>query len=93
MGRDPHQKHLLAFCQASKAIGLDGRVMTEDVLFAIVPGDEAVPFFVVEPLDGSGDAHALLLVVDSSGPRAAILQCNHSCFPESKLFPWGRRLP
>src|SRR5579884_2751500 len=44
--------HGLTFLQAAEALRLDGREMDE-YIFAILPGDEAIAFSVVEPLYSS----------------------------------------
>ena len=44
--------HGLAFLQAAKALGLDGRKMNE-YIFAILPADKAVALGVVKPLNCS----------------------------------------
>src|SRR6185295_14143644 len=54
---------LVAFLQAPVSLGLDGAVMAEDVLLAVVTRDEAEALFVVEPLDRSCRTHRLLLLV------------------------------
>ena len=46
--------HLVALVQGLEAAGLDVGVVDENVLTAICGGDEAVTFFLVEPLDGAG---------------------------------------
>src|SRR5690606_26584933 len=45
---------LLVLVQAAVAAGLDGAEVREDVLAAVVRGDEAEALVSVEPLDGSG---------------------------------------
>src|SRR5579864_1577643 len=45
---------LCAFGKALEAFAGDARVMHEQVLCAVLRGDEAVPLLVAEPLDGSG---------------------------------------
>src|SRR5438477_10903933 len=53
-----------AFTQGPMAaIGLDGAVMAEDVLLAVVTRDEAEALLVIEPLDRSCRTHRLLLLV------------------------------
>src|SRR5439155_11157963 len=52
-----------ALRKAPMAFGLDGAVMAEDVLLAVVTRDEAEALLVVEPLDRSCRTHRLLLLV------------------------------
>lgn len=40
----------LAFAEGAKAVGFDGGVVDEEVFAAVVWGDKAVAFVVVEPL-------------------------------------------
>src|SRR3990172_5224994 len=51
--------HLLALRQRTEAFGLDGGVVAEDVLAAVVLGDETEALRVVEPLHGAGSHVAL----------------------------------
>ena len=44
------ERDRLAFLQAAEAVGLDRRIVNENV-FSILPADEAVALRVVEPLD------------------------------------------
>src|SRR6185436_16671132 len=46
-------RHLLTFSQRLEAAALDGRVMHEDVLAAVIRGNEAKTLAVVKPLHGS----------------------------------------
>lgn len=43
----------LADAEGAEAVGLDGGVVDEEVLAAVVWGDEAVALVVVEPLHGA----------------------------------------
>src|SRR6185369_15794123 len=47
----------LAFGQRLEAAALNGGVMDEAVLLAVLTRDEAESLRVVEPLDGPGDTH------------------------------------
>jgi hypothetical protein len=53
----------VAFVQIAIALGLDGRVMDENVLLAVLWRDEAEALLAVEKLDSTCDtvAHELLL--------------------------------
>ena len=42
--------YLLALRQGLEALALNRRVVAEDILLAVVASDEAIAFFVVEPL-------------------------------------------
>src|SRR4051812_20845132 len=53
VARADFEGHELALLEDLVAAHLDGRVVDEDVLPAILDGDEAVALFSVEPLDGS----------------------------------------
>src|SRR5262245_6853809 len=48
----------IAFGQRLEAAALNGGVMDETVLLAVLTCDEAEPLRVVEPLDGPGDTHS-----------------------------------
>ncbi|VXC89350.1 hypothetical protein PSEUDO9AZ_20572 [Pseudomonas sp. 9AZ] len=74
-----HESHLLAFFQALEAIALDSFEVYEEVVTGLW-GDEAVAFFIVEPLDG-----AILTIrhvmspnkfINSPGKAQAGTECN-----------------
>src|SRR5690348_14188352 len=49
--------HPLAFGERLEALALDGRVVNEAVLLAILRGDEPEALGVIEPLHGAGGTH------------------------------------
>src|SRR6478735_5265030 len=60
---------LLVLVQRLVAVGLDGRVVHEDVVAAVLLGDEAEALLSVEPLDGALSHCSLLL---SRGERPSL---------------------
>jgi len=48
--------HLVALVQRTRTARANAGVVTEDVLAAIITGDEAVAFAVTEPLNGACDS-------------------------------------
>ncbi|CAN1753065.1 hypothetical protein LINPERHAP1_LOCUS5001, partial [Linum perenne] len=47
---------LFVLSEAEEALGLDGGLVNEEILAAVVGGDEAVPLLVVEPLNLAGQS-------------------------------------
>src|SRR5262249_13570381 len=80
--------HLLTFGQRAEALGLDGRVVAEDVLAATILGDETEALRIVEPLHGTG-RHASRFAVSprQEAPRVVSIQ---GCGGRQK-FCAGRR--
>jgi len=64
---DDLEGNLVAFIQGFESLTRDGRVVHEDILAGIL-GDEAEPFFVVEPLDFAA-GHISLLMLRGSAPN------------------------
>ena len=56
-GFEPAMLHALTLGEGAEALALDGRVMHEAILLAVVARDEAESLRVVEPLDGAGRTH------------------------------------
>src|SRR5687768_12279625 len=50
--------HALTLGERLEAAALDGRVVDEEILAAVLGRDEAEALGVVEPLDGAGRTHA-----------------------------------
>src|SRR5207342_2738893 len=61
-----HELDLRTLGKGLEALALDAAEVNEEVLAAVVRGDEAIPLGVVEPLHGSG-CHLMkhLLAIDS----------------------------
>src|SRR5438094_167929 len=74
-----------AFTQAPMPIGLDGAVMAEDVLLAVVTRDEAEALVIIEPLDRSCRTHRLLLLVSELPECTAARVLHHPQFPTTRL--------
>jgi hypothetical protein len=55
--------HALTLGERLEAAALDGRVVDEAILAAVLGGDEAEALGVVEPLDGTGRTHPVLSTV------------------------------
>src|SRR3954452_12039926 len=53
-------RHLRALCEGLEALGVDARVVDEEVLASVVRRDEAEALVIAEPLDGSG-CHVVFL--------------------------------
>src|ERR1700682_2670515 len=64
---------LLAFGQASEALGLDGRVVAEDILAAVVLSDKAKTLRIIEPLHRTG-CHVLPSLIGRQSPGPCMLQ-------------------
>ena len=56
--------HILTFFECFVALTENGTVMNEDVLAALA-GDEAIPFFVIEPLHFAAGHISCWLVVEA----------------------------
>src|SRR5690606_27557470 len=63
---DHVELHASALGERLEAAALDRRMMDEQILAAVLGGDEAEALLIVEPLHGAGGAHATPL------PRCAV---------------------
>src|SRR5581483_1898492 len=70
---------LLPFGKGLESLCLDGRMMHEAILRAVRRRDEPEPLLVVEPLDGAGGTHVLLLPV-LCGRSSAMPYVPTTCF-------------
>src|SRR5690242_5260958 len=67
---------LLVLVEGLVALRLDGRVVNEDVIAAVLLGDEAEALLGVEPLDGAlSHADVLLLLRLETATSAASARC------------------
>src|SRR5690606_28252369 len=70
LGLDDLELHALPLRERPEALALDGRVVDEAILRAVLRGDEPEALRLVEPLHGTGRTHSRtpVLVSDCRGP-------------------------